>query len=133
MNFQHITKHSEIVTDPRQVVAALRRAFSIARNGRPGPVLVEFAGIWRTEFPGELNYTPTRRILTAPDPKDVDAAAAALVAAKKPLIYAGQGVHYGKAWTELKAVAELLEVPVCTSLEGKSAFPETHPLALGSG
>jgi acetolactate synthase-1/2/3 large subunit len=133
LNFQHITKHSEIVTDPRQIVAALRRAFSIARNGRPGPVLLELAGIMRSEFPGELNYTPTRRILTAPDPKDVDAAAAALVAAKKPLIYAGQGVHYGKAWNELKAVAELLEIPVCTSLEGKSAFPETHPLALGSG
>jgi acetolactate synthase I/II/III large subunit len=133
LNFQHITKHSEIVNRPEQIVPALRRAFSIARNGRPGPVLIEVAGLWGTEFPGELNYTPTRRILSAPDPQDVDAAAAALLAAKRPLIYVGQGVHYAKAWDELKAVAELVEAPVCSSLEGKSAFPETHPLALGSG
>jgi acetolactate synthase-1/2/3 large subunit len=133
LNFQHITKHAEIVSRPEQIVPALRRAFTIARNGRPGPVLIEVAGIWGSEVPGELDYTPSRRILSAPDPKDVDAAAAALIAAKRPLIYAGQGVHYGKAWAELKAVAELLEAPVCTSLEGKSAFPETHPLALGSG
>jgi acetolactate synthase I/II/III large subunit len=133
LNFQHITKHAEIVHRPEQIVPALRRAFSIARNGRPGPVLVEVAGIWGAEVPGELNYTPSRRILSAPDPKDVEAAAAALVAAKRPLIYAGQGVHYAKAWNELKAVAEILEAPVCSSLEGKSAFPETHPLSLGSG
>ncbi len=133
LNFQHVTKHAEIVTNPNQIVAALRRAFTIARNGRPGPVLIEVAGIWGAEVAGEIDYTPSRRILSAPDPKDVDAAAAALIAAKRPLIYAGQGVHYGKAWAELKAVAELLEAPVCSSLEGKSAFPETHPLALGSG
>jgi acetolactate synthase-1/2/3 large subunit len=133
LNFQHITKHSEIVSRPEQIVPALRRAFTIARNGRPGPVLIEVAGIWGAEFPGELDYTPSRRILSAPDPKDVDAAAAALVAAKRPLIYVGQGVHYAKAWNEFKAVAELLEAPVCSSLEGKSAFPETHALALGSG
>jgi len=139
MNFQHITKHAEIVTAANQVVPALRRAFSMARNGRPGPVLIEFAGgaslgsASGVANVSEIDYTPSRRILTAPDPKDVDAAAAALIAAKSPLIYAGQGVHYGKAWAELKAVAELLEAPVCSSLEGKSAFPENHPLALGSG
>jgi acetolactate synthase-1/2/3 large subunit len=136
LNFQHVTKHAEIVSNPRDIVPALRRAFSIARNGRPGPVLLELAGIWRNEVPGELadlDYEPTRRIRFAPDPADVDRAAAELIAAKKPLIYAGQGIHYAKAWDELKAVAELLEAPVCTSLEGKSAFPETHPLALGSG
>ena len=56
-----------------------------------------------------------------------------LVDAKDLVIYAGQGVHYAKAWDELKALAELLAAPVCTSLQGKSAFPENHPLALGSG
>jgi acetolactate synthase-1/2/3 large subunit len=103
-------------------------------------VLIEFAGGagLGTAMPGlteaaQVDYTPTRRILTGPNPTDVDAAAAALIAAKRPLIYAGQGVHYGRAWGELKAIAELLEAPVCSSLEGKSAFPETHQLALGSG
>ena len=56
-----------------------------------------------------------------------------LVDAERPVIYAGQGVHYAKAWAELKELAELLEAPVTTSLEGKSAFPENHPLSLGSG
>ena len=56
-----------------------------------------------------------------------------LVAAERPVIYAGQGVHYAQAWPQLRALAELLEAPVTSSLEGKSAFPETHPLSLGSG
>jgi acetolactate synthase-1/2/3 large subunit len=72
-------------------------------------------------------------MLSAPDARDVDAAAEALLAARLPLLYAGQGVHYAKAWPELKEVAELLEAPVTTSLEGKSAFPENHALSLGSG
>ncbi len=134
LNFQHVTKHAETVNTPDQIVPALRRAFSFARNGRPGPVLIEIPGdMWNVEVPGELNYVKTRRVLSAPDPRDVDAAAAALIAARRPMLYAGQGVHYARAWDELKAVAELLEIPVTTSLEGKSAFPETHPLSLGSG
>jgi acetolactate synthase I/II/III large subunit len=134
LNFQHVTKHAETVNTPDQIVPALRRAFSFARNGRPGPVLIEIPGdMWNVEVPGELNYVKTRRVLSAPDPRDVDAAAAALIAARRPMLYAGQGVHYARAWDELKAVAELLEIPVTTSLEGKSAFPETHALSLGSG
>ncbi len=134
LNYQHITKHAEQINTPEMIVPALRRAFTIARNGRPGPVLLEVPGdMWNIEVPGNIDYKPTRRVLSAPSHTDVDAAAAALIDAKRPLIYAGQGVHYAKAWPELKQVAELLEAPVTTSLEGKSAFPETHPLSLGSG
>jgi acetolactate synthase-1/2/3 large subunit len=134
LNFRHITKQAETVTMPEMLVPALRRAFSIARNGRPGPTLVEIpADMWNAEVPGEIEYRPSRRILTAPDAQSVDAAAEALLAARLPLIYAGQGVHYAKAWPELKELAELLEAPVTTSLEGKSAFPENHALSLGSG
>ncbi|RPI63508.1 MAG: hypothetical protein EHM50_02195, partial [Lysobacterales bacterium] len=134
LNFRHITKQAETVTMPEMLVPALRRAFSIARNGRPGPALVEIpADLWNVEVPGEIEYRPTRRIRSAPDAQSVDAAAEALLAARLPLIYAGQGVHYAKAWPELKELAELLEAPVTTSLEGKSAFPENHALSLGSG
>jgi acetolactate synthase-1/2/3 large subunit len=134
LNFQHIVKQAEQINTPEMLVPALRRAFSMARNGRPGPVLIEVPGdMWNQEIKGEIDYKPTRRILSAPSPADVDAAAAKLIAAKRPLIYAGQGIHYAKAWPELKAVAELLESPVTTSLEGKSSFPETHALSLGSG
>ena len=134
LNYQHITKHAEQINTPDMIVPALRRAFTIARNGRPGPVLLEVPGdMWNIEVPGTLEYKATRRVLSAPSHADVDAAAEVLINAKRPLIYAGQGVHYAKAWPELKQVVELLEAPVTTSLEGKSAFPETHPLSLGSG
>ena len=56
-----------------------------------------------------------------------------LAEANRPVIYAGQGVHYAEAWPQLRELAELLEAPVTTSLQGKSAFPEDHPLSLGSG
>jgi acetolactate synthase-1/2/3 large subunit len=70
---------------------------------------------------------------TGPDPRAIDQVAGALVRAERPVIYAGQGVHYGRAWEHLRALAEWLGAPVTTSLQGKSAFPETHPLSLGSG
>ena len=137
LNYQHITKHSEVITVPSQIIPALRRAFTMARNGRPGPVLLEVPGdMWNEEVPGTkeaVDYKPVRRVAFAPAPSDIDAAAAALIKAKRPLIYAGQGVHYAKAWKELKDVVELLEAPITTSLEGKSSFPETHPLSTGSG
>src|SRR5207248_1024808 len=85
------------------------------------------------QVPEPLAYRPTPRTRSAPDPRALDEVAAALIRAERPVIYAGQGVHYARAWEPLRALAELLEAPVTTSLEGKSAFPETHPLSLGSG
>lgn len=134
LNFQHITKAAEHVGHPANAPAALRRAFTQVRNGRPGPVLVEFPNdVLRQPLPADAAYAAAPVTRTAPDPTAVDAAAAALVAAERPVVYAGQGVHYAKAWPELRALAELLEAPVTTSLQGKSAFPETHPLSLGTG
>jgi len=134
LNYQHVTKSCELITTPQMIVPAMRRAFTMARNGRPGPVLIEVpSDMWNQEVPGELDYTAVKRVRFAPDPADIDAAAEVLINAKRPLIYAGQGVHYAKGWDELRQVVELLEAPICTSLEGKSAIPETHPLALGSG
>ena len=134
LNFQHITKWCEQVIMPDAVPDAMRRAFTQVKNGRPRPVLVEFpVDLLREEVPEPLVYTPAPRLRSGPDPRDVSRVAEALVAAERPVIYAGQGVHYAQAWPELRALAELLEAPVTTSLQGKSAFPETHPLSLGSG
>ena len=91
------------------------------------------ADMWNEEVPEPLNYTPVLRTRYGADPVHVKEAAALLVAAKRPVIYAGQGVHYAKAWPQLKRLAERLAIPVTTSLGGKSSFPETHPLSLGSG
>ena len=134
VNYQHVTKSLEQVTLPSEVPNAIRRAFTQAKNGRPGPCMVELPwDLLMEEFPGELAYRPSIRTLSAPDPDAVRDAAKILVGANRPVIYAGQGVHYGRAWQELRALAELLEAAVTTSIEGKSAFPETHPLSLQSG
>jgi acetolactate synthase-1/2/3 large subunit len=136
LNFRHVTKTAEQVTVADATVEALRRAFTTVKNGRPGPVLVEFpTDILREEVPDALvaEYKKAPRMRSGPDPQAVSAIAEALVAATRPVIVAGQGVHYGKAWAQLKALAELVECPVMTTLPGKSAFPENHPLSLGSG
>lgn len=134
MNYQHVTKWAEQVIMPEFVPDAMRRAFTQVKNGRPRPVLVEFpVDVLQADVPDGWTYTPAPRLRTAPDPRAVGDVAAALVSAERPVIYAGQGVHYAKAWKQLRELAELLEAPVTTSLQGKSAFPETHPLSLGSG
>jgi acetolactate synthase-1/2/3 large subunit len=134
LNYQHVTKWCEQLTVPAAVGDAMRRAFTQVRNGRPGPALIEVpADVFREEVPEPLVYEPTYHTRTAPDSRDVEEAARVLLAAERPVLYAGQGVHYAEAWAELRELAELLDIPVTTSLEGKSAFPENHPLSLGSG
>ena len=129
-----VSKHSEPVTTGAEVPNIFRRAFTQLRNGRPQPVVIEIPhDAFADEVPEPLNYTRVMTARSAPDPEDVARAAEVLVKAQHPVIYAGQGVHYAEAYRELKDLAELLAIPVCTSLPGKSAFDETHPLALGSG
>ena len=128
-----VSKISEHVIVPGEIANALRRAFSNLRNGRSGPAIVEIpTDIWNEEI-GDLDYTPVSTAKSGPDPADVRKAAAAILAAKRPVIYAGTGVHWAEAWPQLRVFAELLGAPVTTSLGGKSSFPENHPLSLGSG
>ena len=134
LNYQHVAKSVEQVTVGSDVPGALRRAFSRVKNGRPRPVVVEIPGdVFAEQVPEPLQYRPVPVTRSAPDPQAVQEAARVLIAAQRPVIYAGQGVHYAQAWDSLRALAELLEAPVTTSLQGKSAFPENHPLSLGSG
>ncbi len=134
LNFQHITKSCEYLVLPETVSEVMRRAFTRIKNGRPGPALVEFpTDLLGEDVPEPFDYRATPSVRVGPDPDAVRDAAEALVAAERPVIYAGQGVHYARAWPELKQLAELLEAPVTTSLDGKSAFPEDHPLSLGNG
>ncbi len=134
LNYRHVTKWAEQVTLAAAIPDALRRAFTQVKNGRPRPVLVEIpTDVFAEEVPEPLAYRPAPRTRTAPDPEAVSDVARVLVEAARPVIYAGQGVHYARAWQPLRELAELLEAPVTTSLQGKSAFPEDHPLALGSG
>ena len=134
LNFRHVTKSCEQLTVPEALPEVMRRAFTQVRNGRPRPALVEIPGdLMQQEVPEPFEPTPVPTVRYGPDPSEIEAIAEALLDAECPVIYAGQGVHYAQAWQPLKELAELLAAPVTTSLGGKSAFPEDHPLALGSG
>jgi acetolactate synthase-1/2/3 large subunit len=134
LNMRHITKWAEPLTMGKAIPEVMRRAFFQLRNGRPGPVLIEVPlDVWGDDVPDSWVYTPSFASKSGPDPRAVAEAAQVLAGAERPVIYAGQGVHYAKAWNELKALAEAWNIPVTTSIEGKSAFPENHPLSLGSG
>ena len=129
-----ITKSAEAVMSAAEVPNIMRRAFARLRNGRGGPVLVEIpTDMFAEEMPEGWTYEPVVVARSAPDPLDVKRACEMLRNARRPVIYAGTGVHWARAWPQLKALAELLAIPVTTSLGGKSSFPEDHPLALGSG
>ena len=131
--FAPVVKSSQQLIQARDLVPTMRRAFNLARNGRPRPALVEFPqDILTEECPEPLNYTPSRPLRSGPDPEAVESAAEALVHSQRPVLFAGQGVHYARAWEALRSLAELLAAPVATSLGGKSAFAEDHPLALGT-
>lgn len=127
-------KHCEPLTSGDDVVAVMRRAFSMLRNGRPQPVVIELPfDVLERPYTAAMDYVPGKVALSQPAQADIDAAADTLIAAQNPAIYAGQGIHWSEAYDELRELAEYLAIPVMTSLPGKSAFDETHPLALGSG
>ena len=129
-----VTKWTEEITLANQVPEIMRRAFSYLKMGRLGPVLVEIPNDAAVEeFPGVVNYTPVKKTVSGANARDIEKAARVLVQAKSPVIIAGQGVLYAEASDELVELAELLQAPVTTPLEGKSAFPEHHPLSLGTG
>ena len=135
-SFSDITKSVEQISTASQIGETMRRAFARLKMGRPGPVMVEIpTDIADAEVDVSIpeSYKPVKATLSKADSQDVLSAARALLDAKAPILHAGQGVLYADATEELVELAELLQVPVMTTLAGKSAFPEKHPLALGSG
>ncbi len=132
--YASVTKHVETLNVPARVADVMRRAFSVMKMGRPGPVMVEIPADVATEDIGDtVDYTPVRTTQPMGNPQDIAAAAEVLLQAQQPILHAGQGVLYAEASAELAELAEVTQAPVMTTLEGKSAFPEDHPLALGTG
>ena len=129
------TKHNFLVKDVRDLATIVKKAFYIARSGRPGPVLIDFpkdVQIATTEFkyPDSVEirgYKPT----IEGHPRQVEKAVMMMLAAKKPVIYVGGGVILGNAAQELTELSRKLGIPVTTTLMGLGAFPEDDPLSLG--
>ncbi len=130
--FREVTKWSVRVDRPERVAWAMRRAFSIAAGGKPGPVYVELPldlAVQEVEMPP---YLPTKPAAPpAPDPMAVKQVVDLLLAAQRPVLVAGGGAVLAGAGDGLRQIAEMLGMPVLTSLSGRGIIPETHPLALG--
>jgi acetolactate synthase-1/2/3 large subunit len=132
--YKRVTRWSATLNDAVRGPEVFRRAFNALRGVRNGPVLVAIANDVLNGDAGDADWgvrTSLPRLAQAA-PQDVAETARRLLAASNPVIVAGQGVLYARASTELVALAERTGIPVATTLNGKSAFPEDHPLALGT-
>jgi acetolactate synthase I/II/III large subunit len=132
-----IVKHSYVVRDPKEIARIVAEAFHIASTGRPGPVLVDVPkDIGLEEFdyepvePGHINL-PGYRPTVKGNIRQITNALKLIQLAKQPLLYVGGGAITADAHAELKALAEWFQIPVTTTLMGKGAFDERHPLGLG--
>jgi thiamine pyrophosphate-dependent acetolactate synthase large subunit-like protein len=132
--YRPITRWASTLNDPRRGPEVFRRALNALRGGRNGPVLVALANDVLNGPAGDTDWTMRSSLprLSQAAPEDVAQTARMLAGAESPVILAGQGVLYAGASAELVALAELTGTPVATTLNGKSAFPENHPLALGT-
>ncbi len=134
--FDTLVKWRGTMAKVEDIPALMRRAFTALRSGSPGPVVLEMPqDVLMTEAPDEaLEYQPVgpgRK--AAPDAEEVARAADLLVNAKMPVLNLGGGVLSAEAWDEAKELAELLSMPVATTMVAKGVFPEDHPLAMGMG
>ena len=134
-NYQGWVKQVETVLSPNEVGNVMRRSFNALRNGPPGPVVVEMTSdVCSLEIPKDSeNYYSPRSAKVIPSQNNIGDAVKYLMKAKKPLIWAGGGVLMSGASKELKKLVEFTGIPVFTTMQGKSAFDERHPLSLGAG
>ncbi len=130
-----VTKHNYLVTDVDEIPDVIREAFHLAATGRPGPVLVDIPKDVLNETmqwhkPGELNL-PGYKPSVKGHPKQVQAAIDLIHAAERPVLYAGGGIIRAEAADRLRRFAEVANLPTVTTLMGRGAIPDSHPLALG--
>jgi len=133
-----ITKHNWLVTNPSELVRVLKLAFHVARADRPGPVLVDIPkDVQAAEIEFDYDaieedeeFKSFKNQAADLGPKIVEAARL-IAKAKHPVLYLGGGIHVSNAYAEVLRFAELVSAPVVTTIHGKGAIPETHPLSLG--
>ena len=132
--YRPVTRFAATVNTAAAGPQTFRRALHTVLGARTGPALVAVANDVMNGDPGDAGWDvrPPRPHRSQASPDDVAEAARRLAAASHPMILAGQGVLYAGATAELVELAELAGIPVATTLNGKSAFPEDHPLALGT-
>jgi len=130
-----ITKYNYQVKKASEIPRTVKLAFHLATTGRPGPALIDLPKNVQTEI-DEMEFSDNIEVRgykpkTEPHPIQVKKTVKLLLEAKRPIVLAGGGVIISNASPELLALAELLMMPVATTLMGKGCFPENHPLSLG--
>ena len=131
-----IVKHSWLVQDVGELPGVLKSAFHVARTGRQGPVLIDVAKDVQEaeldfEYPEDVDlpgWKPPRKV----HPRQIRAAAEAIAAAERPIVYAGGGVLNADACAELRALVEAAQLPAVVTLMGKGCLPDSHPLNYGA-
>jgi acetolactate synthase-1/2/3 large subunit len=131
-----IVKHSWLVQDVEELPSVLKSAFHVARTGRQGPVLVDIAkDVQEAEldfaYPDDVDlpgWRPPRKV----HPRQIRAAAEAIAAAERPIVYAGGGVINADACAELRAFVDAAQLPAVVTLMGKGCLPDSHPLNYGA-
>ena len=126
-----ITKHNFIVKDINELADVVREAFHIANSGRKGPVLIDILKNVQNECAEYQPQKPLPIKKKAVPVSDLEAAAQAIAACKRPLIMAGGGVIAADATEELRAFAQRIQAPVASTLMGLGALPASHPLFAG--
>lgn len=132
-SYRTVTKWAARINAAPRVPAMMRRAFTLLRSGRPAPVLLETPTDIAATAIDPFEYSPAQTLCAGADPACVREAVRTLRSAQRPLLHVGQGVMWAEACVELREFAEVLQAPVMTTLPGKSAFPENHPLSIGTG
>ena len=134
--YEPVSKHAETILRVQDIPSVMRRAFHHLRNGKPGPVIVEMPqDVCANEIPEGISeaYHSPKRHTYSPSVESIQDAANLIHDSKNLMIWAGQGVLMSQASDELKMLAELLSVPVYTTMPGKSGFDERHDLSIGAG
>ena len=130
-----VVKHSYLVRDVKDLSRVVKEAFHLASTGRPGPVLVDLpkdvvSADWDEDFTAEIDL-PGYKVQTSGSSKDIKIISELLAKSKRPLLYVGAGAVISGAAKQVLKLAEKLQAPVTTTLLGKGAFSEHHPLSVG--
>lgn len=135
--YRSITKWQTTLKHPDRTLEVIRKAFRLATSGRPGSIQITLPEdvleepMEQTGFHAEAAYTIYPAYRTVPEPEAVAEAAQVLLRAKRPVMVAGGGAAISGAWHEITELAELISLPVGTSINGQGSIDETHPLSLG--
>ncbi len=126
-----VAKWYGYLDQPERTPEFMRRAFTMLRTGRPGPVVLGIPNASARYDETVDPYRSPKGWKSLPDPDDIRIAVDELLSARSPILFVGEGVLYSNATEELQAFAEKANLPVITTLKAKGAFPENHPLSVG--